>query len=92
MSTYTRHRLTIVWAVLVLVTAASWLTARAGGPELVANPVITAVVLAIAAFKAHLVIWHFMEVRTAPRWLRVCTCTWTFSIFALLVGFHWVVP
>lgn len=88
-SSYVRCRLTIVWAVLVSITAASWLTARGGGAEHVVNPVITVVVLAIAAVKAHLVIWHFMEVRTAPRWLQACTGTWTVAIFALLLGFYW---
>ncbi|WP_163797468.1 cytochrome C oxidase subunit IV family protein [Mycolicibacterium sediminis] len=89
MSTYTRRRLTIVWAVLLVITAASWLTARGGGSEHVVNPVVTVVVVAIAAVKAHLVIWHFMDVRTAPRWLKACTGTWTVAIFALLLGFYW---
>ena len=88
-STYVRCRSTIVWAVLVSITAASWLTARSGGTEHVVNPGITVVVLAIAAVKAHLVIWHFMEVRSAPRWLQACTGTWTVAIFALLLGFYW---
>ena len=88
-STYVRCRSTIVWAVLVVITAASWLTARGGGSEHVVNPVLTVVVLAIAAVKAHLVIWHFMEVRSAPRWLQACTGTWTVAIFALLLGFYW---
>ena len=88
-STYVRCRSTIVWAVLVSITAASWLTARSGGTEHVVNPGITVVVLAIAAVKAHLLIWHFMEVRSAPRWLQACTGTWTVAIFALLLGFYW---
>ena len=67
MTSYIRNPLTIVWALLTLVTAVSWLTARDGGAAHVVNPTVTVVVLLIAAVKAQLVIWHFMEVRRAPR-------------------------
>ncbi len=44
--------------------------------------------LLIAAVKAYLVIWHFMEVRRAPVWLKVTTGGWVLALFALLLGFY----
>lgn len=76
----------------MVITAASWLTARDGGSQHIVNPVVTVVVLVIAAVKAHLVIWHFMEVRHAPRWLKASTGSWTFALFALLLGLYFVAP
>nr|WP_221218438.1 MULTISPECIES: cytochrome C oxidase subunit IV family protein [unclassified Mycolicibacterium] len=85
-----RNPLIIVWAVLTLVTAVSWLTARDGGAAHVLNPTVTVVVLLIAAAKTQLVIWHFMEVRRAPVWLKVTTISWLVGLFALLLGFYFV--
>jgi cytochrome c oxidase subunit IV len=87
---YVRSRLTVVWALLTLVTIVSWLTARDGGAAHVINPTVTVVVLLIAAVKTHLVIWHFMEVRTSALWLRVTTSVWLFALFALLGGFYFL--
>lgn len=92
MITHLRSPLTVVWALLTLVTVVSWLTARDGGSAHVVNATVTVVVLLIAAVKAHLVIWHFMEVRYAPRWLRVTTSAWLIGLFALLLGFYFAAP
>jgi len=35
-----------------------------------------------------LVIWHFMEVRFAPRWLKLTTGGWLVGLVALLLGFY----
>lgn len=88
MTSYIRNPLTIVWALLTLVTVVSWLTARDGGAAHVVNPTVTVVVLLIAAVKTQLVIWHFMEVRRAPVWLRVTTTIWLVVLFAALLGFY----
>jgi cytochrome c oxidase subunit IV len=85
-TTYLRSPLTFVWAVLTAVTLASWLTARAGGAAHDVNATVTVVVLLIAAVKTQLVIWHFMEVKDAPSWLKVTTSGWLVALFALLLG------
>ncbi len=85
-----RNRLTIVWAVLAMVTVVSWLTARDGGAAHVVNATVTVVVLLIAAVKTQLVIWYFMEVRHAPRWLKVTTGGWAAALFALLLSVYFV--
>lgn len=86
MVTYLRSPLTIVWGLLTAVTIVSWLTARDGGSAHVLNATVTVVVLLIAAVKTLLVIWHFMEVKRAPRWLQVTTGSWAIILFALLLG------
>jgi cytochrome c oxidase subunit IV len=87
-TTYLRSPLTIVWALLTVVTVVSWLTARDGGAAHVVNATVTVVVLVIAAVKTQLVVWHFMEVRHSPRWLKVTTGCWLIGLFALLLGFY----
>ncbi|BBY64294.1 prokaryotic cytochrome C oxidase subunit IV family protein [Mycolicibacterium helvum] len=77
-----------MWAVLTAVTVASWLTARDGGAAHLVNATVTVVVLVIAAVKTQIVIWHFMEVRRAPAWLRATTSGWLVVLFGLLLGMY----
>jgi hypothetical protein len=86
MTTYLRNPLTIAWALLTAVTLVSWLTARDTAHVLDAT--VTVLVLVIAAVKSQLVIWYFMEVRHAPRWLRLATTGWVIALFALLLGLY----
>lgn len=83
-----RNPLTIVWALLTTITIASWLVAQEGGAAHQINTTVTTVVLLIAAVKAQLVIWHFMEVRRAPVWLKATTSGWVVALFALLLSFY----
>lgn len=87
---YLRTRLTLVWALLTAVTVVSWLTARDGGAAHVLNVTVTVVVLLIAAAKTQLVIWHFMEVRHSPTWLKATTTAWLVGLFALLLGMYFL--
>jgi hypothetical protein len=89
MTSLIRNPLTIVWALLTTITLASWLIARDGGASHQINTTVTLVVLLIAAVKAQLVIWHFMEVRRAPVWLKATTSGWVVALFALLLGFYY---
>lgn len=86
MIAYVRHPLTIVWAVLTAVTLASWLTANDAGDVHQVSATVTVVVLGVAAVKTQLVIWHFMEVRHAPLWLKLTTHGWLIVLFGLLLG------
>ncbi|WNG80431.1 cytochrome C oxidase subunit IV family protein [Mycobacterium sp. ITM-2016-00316] len=90
MTSYLRNPLTIAWALLTAVTLVSWLTARDTGSAHVLNATVTVAVLLIAAVKSQLVIWYFMEVRHAPRWLKAATTGWVISLFALLLGLYFV--
>jgi hypothetical protein len=88
MTSLIRNPLTIVWALLTTVTIASSLIALDGGAAHQINTTVTTVVLVIAAVKAFLVIWHFMEVRRAPVWLKAITSGWVLALFTLLLGFY----
>ncbi|APE14988.1 cytochrome C oxidase subunit IV family protein [Mycolicibacterium pallens] len=88
MTALIRNSLTIVWALLTAVTVVSWLVSRDGGAAHQLNSTVTTVVLLIAAVKAQLVIWHFMEVRRAPVWLKAVTSGWVVVVIAAMLGVY----
>ncbi|WP_396932263.1 cytochrome C oxidase subunit IV family protein [Mycolicibacterium sp.] len=88
MTALIRNPLTIVWALLTAVTVVSWLVSRDGGAAHQLNSAVTTVVLLIAAVKAQLVIWHFMEVRRAPLWLKAVTSGWVVVVIAAMLGMY----
>lgn len=45
---------------------------------------ITALVLALTLVKSRLIIRQFMEVRTAPRWLKLATDGWLVVLFGAI--------
>jgi hypothetical protein len=78
MKTLIRNRLTYIWLALSAITVLSWelaRTARQGG-HFVASTPVTLGVLAIGFIKARFILQSFMEVRTAPVWLRRFTDAW----------------
>ena len=89
MTSLIRSPLTIVWALLTTVTIVSALIALDGGAAHQINTTVTTAVLLIAAVKAYLVIWHFMEVRRAPIWLKATTSGWVLGLFTLLLSFYY---
>lgn len=85
MTTLLRNPLTRVWALLTAVTLLSWWIGRGHGAEYRLDAAVTVGVLLIAALKVQLVMRHFMEVRTAPRWLRRAAYGWTVTLLVLLL-------
>ncbi|CQD18452.1 prokaryotic cytochrome C oxidase subunit IV family protein [Mycolicibacterium conceptionense] len=74
---------TQTWLLLVAITVGSWWLAPAQYSEaLRASVPITALVLALTLVKSRLIIRQFMEVRTAPRWLKLATDGWLTVLFA----------
>lgn len=88
MTSLIRNPLVFVWALLTAVTVVSWLVSRDGGAAHQINTTVTTVVFVIAAVKAQLVIWHFMEVRRAPLWLRATTSGWVIALFGAMLGVY----
>jgi hypothetical protein len=88
MTSLIRSPLTIVWALLTTITIVSSLIALDGGAAHQINTTVTTIVLLIAAVKTQLVIWHFMEVRRAPVWLKATTSGWVVGLFTLLLSFY----
>ncbi len=81
-------RLTLVWTVLSVITVVSWSFAPAHGGTTAPSVPITVAVLAMALVKARLIIQYFMEVRTAPRWLKAFTDVWLVVLWAAILGIY----
>jgi hypothetical protein len=86
-----KNRLTVVWIVLAALTVVSWVLAPGHASGSVGPSVpITVAVLVMALIKSRLIIREFMEVRTAPAWLRAGTDAWLVVMFgAVLVIYLW---
>ena len=89
MTAYLRGRLMFVWMLLVAVTLVSWwLGTRGESGRLEVNLPVTAGIVAIAVVKIRLVFWHFMEVRTAPSWLRYNCDGWLAFLALMLIALY----
>jgi hypothetical protein len=83
-------RVTWTWALLSALTAVSAALAWAleGAGRLSPGAALTITVLTISAVKTRLVIREFMEVRTAPAWLRRATDAWLAVLMAAIIGLY----
>ncbi|HEX5144974.1 MAG TPA: cytochrome C oxidase subunit IV family protein [Mycobacterium sp.] len=81
---------TYAWIVLCAITVLSWWLApgHSGGVAAVASVPITVAVLALGFIKGRLIIRHFMEVRTAPRWLQAATDAWLVVLWLAVLGIY----
>jgi apolipoprotein N-acyltransferase len=69
--------ITFIWIVLCAITIGSWWLSPAHGSRPAAPSVaITTAVMLLGLIKGRLIIQYFMEVRSAPRWLRWSTDAW----------------
>lgn len=87
MTAYLRSPLTAVWLLLTLVTFVSWWLGAGGEGDRV-DLSITAAVVAIALVKAHFVFWHFMDVRSGPRWLRWSCDGWLAFVGLMVLALY----
>jgi Prokaryotic Cytochrome C oxidase subunit IV len=84
------RRTTVAWAVLIVITVLSWWLApgHSGDGPVVASIPITVVVVLLGLIKSRLIIQNFMEVRTAPRWLRLATDGWLIVLWGAVLGIY----
>jgi hypothetical protein len=84
-----RDRLVIVWLLLV---AATLLSTGIGGASGLARSgggaVVTAVVLAIAFGKVAAVVFNYMDIRRAPRALKILWGAWLAVVLTVLTGIY----
>ena len=80
---------TYVWLILSAITVISWWLApgHSGGHTVASVPITVAVVL-LGFVKGRMIIRYFMEVRTAPRWLKITTDAWLVALFAAILGIY----
>jgi hypothetical protein len=79
---------TYVWAIGSVLTLLSLWLAPARVGHIAASLPITVAVLTTALIKARLIIQYFMEVRTAPRWLRIATDGWLVVLFGGVLAIY----
>jgi hypothetical protein len=79
---------TYAWALLCAITLLSWWLApgHSGSGIATASVPITVAVVCLGFIKGRLIISYFMEVHTAPRWLKLATDAWLVALWlAILV-------
>ena len=82
LSRIARDRITVVWAVLMIATAISWLL---GIGHAVTHEYAGVAILIIAFLKIHFVGAYFMELRNAPRPLLIAFDCWVVTVLVTLV-------
>ncbi|RDH77162.1 prokaryotic cytochrome C oxidase subunit IV family protein [Mycolicibacterium moriokaense] len=81
--------ITVAWIALCAITIGSWWLAPAHpGVAAVPNVAITVAVVVLGAIKCRLIIRYFMEVATAPRWLRLATDGWVLALWAGVLAIY----
>jgi len=82
-------RIDRVWAALSGLTILAWaLSTVVLDDHGAANRLETTAILAIAGIKGRLIFREYMEVRTAPRRLRLLADAWLVGLLALLLGVY----
>lgn len=81
---------TYAWIALSAITITSWWLApgHTPGGTAVASPPITVAVVLLGFIKGRLIIQYFMEIRTAPRWLKISTDVWLTVLWAAILGIY----
>jgi cytochrome c oxidase subunit IV len=80
---------TYAWIILSANTILSWWPApgHTRGAAVVASAPITAVIR-LGFIKGRMIIRYFKEVRTAPRWLKLCTAAWLTAVWARILAIY----
>ncbi|MDV3127777.1 cytochrome C oxidase subunit IV family protein [Mycobacterium sp. 21AC1] len=80
---------TYVWLVLSVLTVLSWWVGPVrAGAGLEPSVPITVLVLALGLVKCRLVFRYFMELRTAPAWLRWATDGWLVVLWGAVLAIY----
>ncbi|MCX4098090.1 cytochrome C oxidase subunit IV family protein [Nocardia sp. alder85J] len=78
----------LVWAALTAITVVAWRLAPGHSDTAALSKGLVVAIVVLAMIKCRLVIRYFMEVRHAPRWLRLATDTWLIVLWATLLGIY----
>lgn len=89
MTTTAARTTTYVWIILSAITIVSWWLAPAHGHGAAVPSVpITVAVILLAFIKGRMIIRYFMEVRTAPRWLKLTTDAWLIALWGGVLAIY----
>jgi Prokaryotic Cytochrome C oxidase subunit IV len=84
------RRTTYAWIILSAITMISWSLApgHVQGAAAVASVPISVAVVFLGFIKGRMIIQYFMEVRTAPRWLKLFTDAWLAVLWAGVLAIY----
>ena len=88
MTTTAARVTTYTWILLSAITVVSWWLAPAHGAPAGPSVPITVAVIALGFIKGRMIIRYFMEVRTAPRWLKLATDGWLLVLWAGVLAIY----
>ena len=79
---------TYAWIILSAITILSWWPApgHTRGAAAVASAPITVALILLGFITGRMIIRYFMEVRTAPRWLKLFTAAWLTVVWARILA------
>ncbi|MBB2991809.1 hypothetical protein FHR72_003299 [Mycolicibacterium iranicum] len=81
--------ITAAWLGLSAVTIVSWWLAPGhGGTQSGPSVPITVAAIVLGFVKSRIIIRYFMEVRTAPAWLRRSTDAWLVMLWTAVLGIY----
>src|SRR5271156_4404200 len=82
--------ITYAWIILSAISILSWWLAPGharGATAVASSPIIVAVIL-LGFIKGRMIIRYFMEVRTAPQWLKLTTDAWLIALWAGVLAIY----
>jgi caa(3)-type oxidase subunit IV len=82
------RNIVLVWAALTAITVVAWRLAPGHSDTTALSHGLVAAIVVLAMIKCRLVIRWFMEVRHAPRWLRLATDGWLVVLWVALLGIY----
>lgn len=87
-----KHRITLIWLLLLLLTGTSWLLAEDTAPGVGLIAWLSTGLVMLSLFKVRLVGLHFMELGNAPLPLRFLFESWVVGVCISVIGIYWLVP
>ena len=80
-------RISLVWLLLVAATALAWQLGHGAGFD--NRHYANTAILIVAFIKVRYVILEFMEIRGAPRFMRLIAELWVIAVCAVLIALYW---
>lgn len=82
-------RITAIWLLMIGATLLSWQMGH--GAEIIKQRYVAAAIIVITFVKVRLLIFEFMEIKTAPFWMRFAFDLWMMSTSGVIIFvFLWV--
>lgn len=89
MTSLMQSKVTVIWIFLAILTIILWFLGDGYNPDTESGArIVTVSLMAIAFFKARMVIMHFMELLEAPWGLRGIFEFWIFVVFFAVIGLY----